>query len=145
MTNLLDRFNKSIAGSKGKYADYISKIGANGDFQRIKDLDVILNSWSNILVTPLRTYQYDPTYGSDLYKMVFEPQDDITKKSIINEVAMRIQSIDNRASINSVIVSYFRNKKGFTVTIGVLYDGQEKDLKVSLEETTYFKFLEIIS
>jgi phage baseplate assembly protein W len=145
MSNLLDRFNKTIAGSRGKYADYVSKIGSSGDFKRIKDIDVILNSWSNILVTPVRTYQFDPLYGSELYKMVFDPQDDITRKAIINEVVSRIQTVDNRASIKSVTVSYLRNRKGFNVTISVLYEGEEKDLKVSLDESTYFKFFETIS
>jgi hypothetical protein len=72
VANLLSRFNQTIVGSNSKLADYISKVSSKGDFKRITDLEVILNSWNNILLTPRRSYQFDPEYGSDLYKMIFE-------------------------------------------------------------------------
>ena len=50
MSNLLDRFQKHIVGSDGKFADYTSIISPKGDFKRISDLEVILNSWKNILI-----------------------------------------------------------------------------------------------
>ncbi len=70
MANLLDRFNQTVAGSDSKLADYVSKIGPSGDFNRIADIEVLINSWNNILITPRRSYQFDPEYGSILYKMV---------------------------------------------------------------------------
>jgi len=55
MVNLLIRYNKAVAGSESKLADYKSTIASIGDFRRISNIQVILNSWSNILTTPRRT------------------------------------------------------------------------------------------
>lgn len=88
MANLLDRFSKEVIGSNFTIYDYLPKIVAKGDFKRIKDLNVIINSWNNILNTPRRTFLFDPDYGSDLHKMIFEPLDDntvdrIDRKSVV--------------------------------------------------------------
>lgn len=142
MANLLNRFNESVAGSNTKIADYLSTIAVAGDFKRIRDLEVILNSWNNILITPKRSYQYDPEYGSDLYKLVFEPADDITLDKVINEVKNTLMRYDDRATINDIDVVFFSNQKGFSLTIDVEYEGDTKQLNAILDESTYFKFFE---
>ena len=76
MANLIDKFKKNVVGSGNKIADYTCKLSSSGEFKRISDLEAILNSWNNILLTPKRTYDHDPEYGSDLYKFVFEPSDE---------------------------------------------------------------------
>ena len=142
MANLLNRFNESVAGSNTKIADYLSTVAVAGDFKRIRDLEVILNSWNNILITPKRSYQYDPEYGSDLYKLVFEPADDITLKKVIHEVKNTLMRYDDRATISDVDVIFFSNQKGFSLTIDVDYEGDTKQLNTILDESTYFKFFE---
>ena len=44
MADLLKRFNQTVSGSDNKIGDYKSKIDAKGDFRRIVDLEVIINS-----------------------------------------------------------------------------------------------------
>ena len=51
-----------MIGSSEKIRDYIALISSRGDFQRIEDLNVILTSWNNILLTPRRTYILDPEF-----------------------------------------------------------------------------------
>ena len=113
MANLLDRFNRTVAGSDDKLADYLSKIAPVGDFKRINEVEVIVSSWSNILVTPKRSYQFDPDYGSNLYKLVFEPADEKTKERIINESVDVIRLYDDRAIIEDVQVVFSENQKSF--------------------------------
>ena len=143
MANFLDRFNQTVVGSNGKYADYISTIAPSGDFKRINDLPVILNSWNNLLLTPTRTYLFDPEYGSDLFRLIFDPADEATVEKIKEEVVNRIRLYDNRASITGVEVKFLQNMKGFNLTIEVNYKGSTSELKTSLDEETYFKFFEI--
>jgi phage baseplate assembly protein W len=145
MANLLNRFNKTVAGSDNKDADYKSIISSTGDFKRIEDIEVILNSWNNILLTPKRTYMFDPEYGSNLYRLVFEPADDKTIEKITQEVIETLQLYDNRAVINNVQISYFTNKKGFSVAIDVEYDGDKSQLEVIIDESMYFQFFESTS
>lgn len=142
MVNLLNRFNESVAGSNSKIADYLSTVAVVGDFKRIRDLEVILNSWNNILITPKRSYQFDPEFGSDLYKLVFEPADEITLDRVIDEVKNTLMRYDNRATIKDIDVVFFTNQKGFSLSIDVEYKGETKQLETILDETTYFKFFE---
>jgi len=144
MANLLKRFNESVSGSNSKIADYLSKVAVTGDFKRIEDLEVILSSWNNILITPRRSYQFDPEYGSDLYKLVFEPADEQTLELVIEEVTDTLMRYDNRAIIKNVAVVFFTNQKGFSLTIDVNYDGNTQQLEVILDETSYFKFFEAV-
>ena len=143
MANLLDRFNQTVAGSDQKLADYLSKIAPVGDFKRINEVEVIVSSWSNILVTPKRSYQFDPDYGSNLYKLVFEPADEKTKERIINESVDVIRLYDDRAIIEDVQVVFSENQKSFSITMSVDYKGERGEIEVVIDESAYFKFLEV--
>lgn len=140
MANLLDRFNKHVVGSESTISDYKSTISSVGDFKRIEDIEVILSSWNNILVTPRRTYMFDPEYGSDLYKMVFEPADENTQDEIVNEVVETIRRYDDRATIKEVRVSFSPNLKGFSIALDVEYEGNSGQLEVLIDEDSYFRF-----
>lgn len=143
MANLLSRFNKSVVGSESKLADYKSQISSVGDFKRISDIEVILNSWSNILVTPRRTYMFDPEYGSNLYKLVFEPADSSTQSRIIDEVSASLQKYDDRATIEEITVEFASGSgKGFIVSVDVAFGDESGQLEVAIDEDTYFQFFE---
>ena len=71
MANILDRFQKTVVGATGRFADFTDVISPIGDFTRTTGLNVILKSWYTLLITPTRTVDHDPEYGSDLYKLVF--------------------------------------------------------------------------
>lgn len=143
MSNLLDRFNVTVVGSDSKIGDYISTIAPSGDFKRIKDLEVILNSWNNILLTPTRSYIFDPEYGSDLYRLIFEPADEETAKQIKNEVIDKLERYDDRATVESVAVVFNSNRKGFNVAIKVDFQEIPAELSVEIDESIYFKFFEV--
>jgi len=143
VANLLDRYNKTVVGSNEKDADYQSKIVTSGDFKRVENIEAILSSWSNILITPKRTYQYDPEFGSDLYKLVFEPADDSTEEEIKEEVIEALRTYDSRATIQNVNVSFLVGRKGFNISVEVDYEGEETELQVVIDESVYFKFFEV--
>lgn len=136
MGNLLSRFNKEVIGSDDRIYDYLPKITSTGDFKRVRDIDVIITSWNNILVTPRRTYIFDPEYGSDLHKLIFEPVDDTTVDRIKTEVVTRIRTYDDRATIEETEVLLNSNRKGFTVNLFVEYEGETGTLSVSFDDTT---------
>ena len=143
MANLLDRFNETVAGSNSKLADYTSIVAPKGDFKRIKDIEVLISSWNNILITPRRTYMFDPEYGSNLYKMIFEPADQSTEEEIIEKVVEALRTYDPRATVKNVSVTFLTSRKGFNVAVEVLYSGQNTELQVVIDENVYFKFLEV--
>ena len=138
MATLIEKFKKSVVGSSGRIVDFTSRVAPYGDFYRVTNLQVILSSWNNILLTPTRTYTYDPEYGSDLYKLVFEPQDDDTKKSIEDEIFFKLTRYDNRAEIIDLQIDYLVNQKGFTVTIVADYEGERGTITTQIDQSLYF-------
>ena len=145
MTNLLDRFNKSAVGSRGRIADYIPKVSSEGDFMRRVDINVILASWSNILLTPRHSYQFDPQYGSDLYKLVFDPADNSTASRIKDEVVTSLMTHDDRAKITDVKITFLTNLKGFKVDLIVDYKKEISNLEVIINENMFSNAMEITS
>jgi len=141
MANLLDRFNTQVIGSEERLRDYLSTIASIGDFKRINDLNVIINSWNNILLTPRGTYLHDPEFGSDLYKYVFEPADESTVESIKREVIDRINLYDDRASIEDVQVRISNNGRRIEISIYINYKGEKGTLDVKFDDTTFADFL----
>lgn len=139
MANLLSRFNKEVIGSDFRIYDYLAKITSKGDFKRVRDINVIITSWNNILMTPRRTYIFDPNYGSDLHKLIFEPVDDTTVERIKTEVETRIRTYDDRATIEDIEVILNSNSKGYTVNVFIEYEGETGTLSVSFDDSTVIK------
>ena len=131
-----------MKGSESKIYDYIPKITAKGEFKRISDLNVIINSWNNILMTPRRTYINDPEYGSDLHLQIFEPADAISVDRIETEVVDRLRLYDDRATIINMKVNTFKNQKGFEVDIQVNFKGEKGDLTIKFNDSSYRELLE---
>lgn len=134
MANLLDKFQTKVVGASGRIVDFTPTISSKGDFSKIEDLYVILESWNTLLLTPKRSYTFDPEYGSNLYKLIFEPADSSTVEAIKLEVRNVLMRYDDRARITSINVSFLPNQKGFVVDIKVLYKGQTGDFKTTIKE-----------
>jgi phage baseplate assembly protein W len=142
MPSMIDLFNQNVVGSKGFISDFLPIISSSGDFTRVTELSVIISSWNNILLTPLRTYVYDPDYGSELYKYVFDQNDDETVDDIKEEVRYRLTKFDDRAVITNIEVIFMRDRKGFTVNIDFVFGEEETRMKVNIDGNVYIRFLE---
>lgn len=140
MANLLDSFKKSSIGSEGRLIDYTPKLKSNGDFNKVFEIDAILISWNNILITPKGSMDHDPEFGSNLYKYLFEPADTLTRDGIENEIRACLGRYDNRASISKLQTYFYSNKKGFSVAIIVDYFGYRSQMKISIDEETLNNF-----
>lgn len=138
--NSIDRFQRSAVGSRGRIVDYTSKIGSNGDLEKIFDLNAILLSWNNILTTPLRTSSFDPEFGSNLYKCIFDPADDVTKEKVEEEIRYRLTMFDDRARITEINIQFLTNMKGFNVTIFVSYMNQHGQLSTTINQSLFANF-----
>ena len=132
--NILERFQKNSVGSAGRLIDYTPVISSSGNFTILYDIDAILNSWNNILITPRGSMDHDPEYGSTLYLYLFEPADKFTEEAIKNEIIRAISTYDNRAIIKEITTTFYNNMKGFNVSIIVDYQGFKTNLKVSIHE-----------
>ena len=141
MGTVLDRFKENVVGSDLKDWDYLPIIGASGDLVRTKGVETVINSWHNILLTPLGSYDHDPEYGSKLYSYIFAPADNETLSKIKREIEFRLPKYDDRATIINVEIAFLQNKKGFNVIIELLYSGEKSKLSTSINQANVSKFL----
>jgi phage baseplate assembly protein W len=136
MANLLKRFDKQVIGSDNRIYDFLPKITASGDFKRVKNIDVIISSWNNILTTRRQSFLFDPEYGSDLPELIFDPVDDTTIERIKTEVEAQIRTYDDRATITDIQVRILPQGKGFTVDVFAEYQGEDGVLSVKFDDST---------
>lgn len=136
MANILERFVTQSRGTDIRPNDFIPRISSIGDFKRIRDIDVILNSWNNILLTPLGSYIYDPNFGSNIYRLIFEPADDSTVEAIKREVELRIRNYDTRGEIQRVTIILLPNKKGYNVNIEASFKGERGEISIKFDDST---------
>ncbi len=141
MANLLNRYKQHVQSVETTIVDFMPTIDSIGDFQKIKNLQVIINSWKNILLIPLGTYDHDPTMGSKLFKYIFEPFDEFTRNNIINEINFRLPKFDDRAEILDVEVESISGNKGFVVIVLVSYQGEKGELVAQFDEESFFEVI----
>ena len=132
--NSLEKFRKNIAGKKNIPQDIDSKFNPSGDFVSLEGIDTIIRGLTTILLTSSDTYLFDPTFGVGLYRFIFEPQDEVTKSEIEEEVSNAISRYESRASISSSVV-FLTNVKGFRVDIFIKYQGEQRRVHVTIDES----------
>lgn len=140
MATNYDKFLRSTIGSDGRLSDYSAKLSPRGDFTRLTGINVILASWNAILSTPHRTMDHDPEFGSGIYKYVFEPEDDQTTETLIDEIKTSLARYDDRAIIKNVAVTYLQNNKGFTINITFKYEADETEMSLTIDQSSYFNY-----
>ena len=137
MANLLNRFKGS--NKLAKINDFVATISSSGDFKKIRNIDVILASWTNILLTPKGSYIFDPEYGSNLHLMLFDPVDDTTIDRIKTEIEDSLMTYDDRARIESINVQLSPDSKRLQVDILVSYEGETKELSIPFSEDSFIR------
>lgn len=110
-------FETSRIGENKRARDILPVIDANGDFKEVVGKDALIQSIRNLLMTPLGFYPFDPTYGSLLYKQLFEQNDYITEESIKYEVKDRVEEFDERVVVEDVHI--VRNETRHSVTVNI--------------------------
>lgn len=143
MGNPLNRFKKELKiGTTSTIEDYISIINPRGDFSKVTGLNVIINSWRNILLTPKGSYTYDPTFGSNLGRYVFKTLDEFTLELIENEIRSVISYTDDRARLTGIIIEELSNGKGINIKISVDYKGESGELELVFDEESNTQFIQ---
>jgi len=123
-------FQNQVDGKANQIYDYAPVISSTGDLKRISGIDVAILSIRSLLLTPLGHYPFDPTYGSLLYKKIFEMSDEITKDEIEYEVKDRVAQFEDRVKVTKVTCTFSSDKK--TVSVDVLIDRDGVTGKISL-------------
>ena len=73
-------------------------------------IPAIKQSIKNILMTPIGSLPGDPTFGSSLYRVVFEPLDYLTTSMAVNYVKESLQKFEDRIIVKDV---QFKQEEAF--------------------------------
>jgi phage baseplate assembly protein W len=130
----IEKFFQTIPGRKSVIKDIDATLGSQGDFNEISDINVLIRSIGNLLLTSRGTYIGDPEYGCNLYKYIYEPADNITMQDIYMELERSIKRYETRGDISYNVI-FFSNKKGFIVNLYISYYGEKKKISVKIDES----------
>jgi len=139
MVTSLEKFKNNIIGSGNRISDYVPTVSSAGDFSKVTNIQVILNSWNNILLTPTRTYIANPEYGSNLYRYIFDPADGVTIEAIKDEIRYRLMLYDNRALLTNIEVSFMPDRHGFIVDIDMKYKNDTASMVIEFNKKNALK------
>lgn len=93
----------------------------NGDMQRDTDVNAILNSLRNILMTVQGERRMLPTFASNSWGLLFEPIDEVTAKLIADGLLEAINVWESRIEVTGFDIeprpdeNYYRCRIKFTV------------------------------
>ncbi len=130
----LERFFQTVPGKRSEIKDVDAYLSPSGDMKEIKNINVIIKSIGNLLLTARGTYIMDPEYGCDLYKYIFEPADKITMQDIYMEIERSIKKYEFRGNISYNVI-FYNNRRGFVVNLFISYAGEKKKINVSIDES----------
>ena len=134
MPNTVQDFFTKIPGTKYELKDIDCTISKNGDIKELKGIDVLVRSLYNLLMTKKGSYIFDPDYGAEIYKYLFEPCDDATKEDMYQDIEMAIRKYETRAKI-SYQINFMSDKKGFILDVYIKYKGEQRTVTISIDES----------
>ena len=110
-----------------------------GTFGPKTDLEVIFTSISNIVTTERGTIPHRPSTGSEVPRLVFDPNDSITRASIRYFVQRDISRQDPRVSILTVRTEVPHNEPHtviITVAFAIIGDPRNRVFSAPVEFNT---------
>lgn len=85
--------------------------------KRLSGSDHLRQSVSDILTTPVGSRVLVRDYGSDLFSLVDNPRDDLTRLRIIAASATALARWETRLKVTRVLVSFPEGESGFVLDI----------------------------
>ena len=95
----------------------LAKRPAVGDIALSYDSPASIRSIRNILLTKRYEKLFDPQFGSNIDALLFENISSITASALEKEISFALTNYEPRVSIQSVVVSSFPEKNGYSVTL----------------------------
>lgn len=114
---------------------HLEQHGRGGDIIRNVDIEAINNSLKNILGTLQGTRRMLPEFALGLYRLLFEPIDDVTADLIRNKIISAINRWDDRIEITGLDVDPREDDNMYNVRL--VYFIRNKMISSKPQELTY--------
>jgi len=96
------------------------------------DEQAVIRSIRNLLSTNLYERLFQPTVGSSIGQLLFEPLSALTASQIEDEVARMIANYEPRATINQILVSAQPDSNAFNVYLSVYIGNQTSPTAINI-------------
>ncbi len=87
------------------------------DVNKVIGERAIINAIKNLLLTNHYERPFQPYLGSNIKKLLFEPLDDITARTLDTEIRTTLRNFEPRVEVIDVIVKALYQQNGFEVTL----------------------------
>lgn len=129
-----EEFLLNVPGSKIITHDMAANIASSGDFERLEGTAVIINRIINQLLITKGTYFFDPLFGENIHRYLFEPVDNITLQEVSNLVSRVIEQNRQNANIAHEVL-FYRDRKGFRINLIIKTDGNICKFPLDIDES----------
>jgi phage baseplate assembly protein W len=101
------------------------------DINKLTAERAVVNSIKNLVSTNHYEKPFNPSFGSNLRRLLFENADKFTASLIEREIAEVIRNYEPRATVNNVIVSPTTDGNGFNVELEFFVVNQTQPLSIT--------------
>ena len=121
------------------YFDFSKKgkdVLGNMDVPILTNEQAVKESVFNILMTEIETKLYDPEYGCNLDRFLFEPIDELTASLIQTSIETAIQKFEKRVTDLNVYVEPIYDDNTFNITIEftVVFSSNSQTIQVNFNK-----------
>jgi len=109
-----------------------NKLPGSGDVALRYDDQAVVSSVRNLLLTNFYERPFQPTVGSNLNALLFEPATQITASIIADEIRNVLTNFEPRVSINTIQVTVTNDGNGFSVFLSVYIGNNTQATNVNL-------------
>ena len=136
-TSKQDKFD--IANKKNElYSDFLNNLNphpVSGAVMRVVNENAVTRSIKNLILTNRAERLYQPSIGSNVRKMLFEPMSDSTATSLSSLIRETIDTHEPRAKVINVTVTPNLEKNMYGVDIVYMIINRQEPVSVNITLT----------
>jgi phage baseplate assembly protein W len=105
------------------------------DLGALKDIDAVKNSVKNLVLTNFFERPFQPTIGSNITALLFEPADPFTQSAIRDEVYRVLREHESRVNGVSIEIvdNHDRNSYAVSIKFNVIFSNERQETNFYLE------------
>ena len=109
-----------------------NRLPGTGDVAMRYNEQAVISSVRNLLLTNFYERPFQPTFGSNLTALLFEPATEITASILSDEIKNVIKNYEPRATLNNISVTLMADKNAFNVSMSFFIGNNTSPTNVSL-------------
>jgi phage baseplate assembly protein W len=106
--------------TKSTYRDFDMSFRAHpvtGDLIMKNDVQAVLQSIRNLVLTSAGEFLMEPNIGGDVYQILFEPNDTMLRMQLYDKITRTIKIFEPRVELSNLVVKSFADGHGIYIQL----------------------------